>query len=183
MSVDVFSSRPRRTAAAITLAVGALVSVSAGAGAVTAREARSAHEIASTISRVEVIARAASWVTQGVPYSQTRWWTDRHGTYRQDCSGYVAMAWDLDTRTNYWTGNLATVSYRIASSALQSGDILLLPGDHTVIFAGWADAARTRFNLYEQFRPGYAARYVAGASLSGYLDRGFGAYRYRGIRS
>lgn len=183
MSVNVLFSRPRRAAAAVALALAALVSISAGAGAVAGRETHSAQGVASTISRVEVIARAASWVTQGVPYSQTRWWTDSHGTYRQDCSGYVAMAWALDPGINYWTGNLATVSYRIAPSDLRSGDILLLPGDHTVIFAGWADGARTTFNLYEQFRPGYTARHVAGASLSSYLDRGYGAYRYRGISS
>ena len=132
MSVDVSSSRPRRAAAAIALAVSALVSVTAAAGAV-APAGRSAVEIPPTISRVEVLARAASWVAQGVPYSQTRWWTDRHGTYRQDCSGYVAMAWDLDPGTNYWTGNLATVADRIASSDLRPGDILLRPGDHTLI--------------------------------------------------
>ncbi len=180
MSVGLFSSRPRRAAAAIALCLGTLVPVSAVAGAV-APGAGSGVEVASTVSRAEVIARAASWVSQGVPYSQTRWWTDRHGTYRQDCSGYVAMAWGLDPGTNYWTGNLATVSERIAPSDLRAGDILLRSGDHTVIFAGWADAAGTTFNLYEQFRPGYSARYVTGASLSSYLGRGYVAYRYHGI--
>lgn len=181
MSLEVMSSR-RRQAAALVLVAASLVSVSAAAGA-AAPNGSSTAMVTSTISRVEVITRAASWVTQGVPYSQTRWWTDKHGTYRQDCSGYVAMAWGLSQGTNYWTGNLATVSYRIASSDLHAGDILLLPGDHTVIFAGWSDAAHTTFNLYEQFRPGYTARYVSGASLAGYLNRGFAAHRYRGIGS
>jgi cell wall-associated NlpC family hydrolase len=179
MLPHVLFARPRRTAAAIALSIGALVSVTAGAGAVVQRT--SSHDVASTISRVQVIARAASWVTQGVPYSQTRWWSDGNGSYRQDCSGFVAMAWALDQSTNYWTGNLATVAYRISSSDLRPGDILLRAGDHTVIFAGWADATRTSFNLYEQFRPGYSARYVSDASLSSYLGRGFGPYRYRGI--
>jgi hypothetical protein len=93
------------------------------------------------------------------------------------------MAWGLDAATNYWTGNLATVSFRIPASDLRAGDILLRPGDHTVIFAGWADAERTSFNLYEQYRPGYSARYVSGTSLAGYLERGYGAHRYRGITS
>lgn len=40
MSVNVLSSRPRRAAAAIVLSIGALVSVTAGAGAVDARGQR-----------------------------------------------------------------------------------------------------------------------------------------------
>jgi hypothetical protein len=131
-----------------------------------------------TITRDEVIGRAVSWVLQQVPYSQTSWWSDSNGTYRQDCSGYVSMAWNLNQRTNYWTGNLASVSHRIATSALKPGDILLLPRSHVVIFAGWGDSARTRFHLYEEYSRGKPARYVTNASLSYYLNRGYGAYRY-----
>ena len=132
----------------------------------------------AAITREQVIARAVTWVVQAVPYSQTSWWTDKNGTYRQDCSGYVSMAWALDQRTNYWTGNLATVSKRIASAALQPGDVLLLPRHHVVLFAGWANSARTKFNLYEEYSRGKPARYLVNASLSYYLDRGYGAYRY-----
>lgn len=131
-----------------------------------------------TITRDEVIGRAVSWILQGVPYSQTSWWTDSNGTYRQDCSGYVSMAWNLNQRVNYWTGNLANVSHRIASSALQPGDILLLPRSHVVLFAGWANSARTKFHLYEEYSRGKPARYVTNADLSYYLNRGYGAYRY-----
>lgn len=133
------------------------------------------------ISRPEVITRSISWVTQKVPYSQSRWWTDANGTYRQDCSGMVSMAWHLSQRTNYWTGNLATVSYRIPSDSLKPGDILLRPRQHTLIFAGWADEAHTSFNLYEEYGTGHPARYALNASLAHYLDRGFGTYRYDNI--
>jgi hypothetical protein len=135
-----------------------------------------------TITRAEVIARAVSWVSQAVPYSQSRWWTDLNGTFRQDCSGYVSMAWRTDQRINYWTGNLGTVSDRIASASMQPGDILLLPGKHTTIFAGWANTSKTKFHLFEEYRTGYPARFVRNASLSYYLDRGYGSYRYDGIR-
>lgn len=135
-----------------------------------------------TITRPEVIARAVSWVTQQVPYSQVRWWTDLNGTYRQDCSGYVSMVWRTDQRVNYWTGNLATVSNRIPSSTMQPGDVLLLPGKHTLIFLGWANESKTKFHLFEEYRTGTPARFVKNASLSYYLDRGYGAYRYDGIR-
>lgn len=135
-----------------------------------------------TITRPEVIARAVSWVTQGVPYSQSRWWTDVNGSYRQDCSGYVAMVWRADQRINYWTGNLGTISDRIPSSTMRPGDILLLPGKHTVIFLGWANHQKTKFHLFEEYRTGYPARFVRNASLSYYLSRGYGAYEYDGIR-
>ncbi|GAA0623038.1 hypothetical protein GCM10009547_27570 [Sporichthya brevicatena] len=130
------------------------------------------------ITRDEVIGRAVSWVLQQVPYSQTSWWTDSNGTYRQDCSGYVSMAWNLNQRINYWTGNLASVSHRIATKSLKPGDILLLPRSHVVIFAGWANSAKTKFHLYEEYSRGKPARYLTGADLSYYLNRGYGAYRY-----
>ena len=135
-----------------------------------------------TITRPEAIARAVSWVTQGVMYSQSRWWTDLNGSFRQDCSGYVAMAWRTDQRINYWTGNLGTISGRIPSSSLQPGDILLLPGKHTVIFAGWANGQRTKFHLFEEYRTGTPARFLRNASLSYYLDRGYGSHKYDGMR-
>ncbi len=135
-------------------------------------------DTSGSITRDQVIARAVSWVLQGVPYSQTSWWSDSNGTYRQDCSGYVSMAWNLNQRTNYWTGNLATVSHRIATSSLKMGDILLLPRSHVVIFAGWANSAKTKFHLFEEYSRGKPARYLTGADLSYYTGRGYGAYRY-----
>jgi hypothetical protein len=116
-----------------------------------------------------------------VPYSQVAWWTDGNGTYRQDCSGYVSMAWHLDENVNYWTGNLHLVSRPIHGDQLKAGDILLSSRDHTVIFAGWSDRAQRTFSLYEQARPGLVARYVTGASLASYLSQGFVPYRYNGI--
>ncbi|MBA3744611.1 hypothetical protein [Sporichthya sp.] len=135
-----------------------------------------------TISRAEAIIRAISWVTQKVPYSQSRWWTDPSGTFRQDCSGFVAMAWRTDQRINYWTGNLGRISDRIPSTALKPGDVLNLPGKHVVIFAGWNDAAKTRLQLFEQYKTGTTPRFVRNAPLRYYLDRGYGAYKYQGMR-
>lgn len=129
------------------------------------------------ISRAEVIQRAAQWVIEGVPYSQTSWWTNTLGTYRQDCSGYVSMAWRLDQRANYWTGNLGTVAHPIPATDLQPGDILL-SSPHTVIFAGWDDVSHQRFSLYEQPRPGQTARYTRNAAYAHYASRGFVPYRY-----
>ncbi|MER7577520.1 hypothetical protein [Streptomyces sp. NPDC126514] len=129
------------------------------------------------ISRTEVLQRAAQWVIEGVPYSQTSWWTNTLGTYRQDCSGYVSMAWRLDQRSNYWTGNLGTVAHPVPATDLQPGDILL-SSPHTVIFAGWDDDSHQRFSLYEQPRPGHTARYTRNAAYAHYASRGFVPYRY-----
>lgn len=132
------------------------------------------------ITRAQIIQRALAWISQQVPYSQTSWWVDSEGSYRQDCSGYVSMAWGLDQAIDFWTGNLDTVSHSIPGAQLLPGDILL-SSTHTVLFAGWADSAHTTFDFYEESHPGTVAHYVTGASLSGYLDAGFVPYRYDGV--
>lgn len=133
-----------------------------------------------TITRAEIITRALNWLAEKVPYSQTEWWTDANGTYRQDCSGYVSMAWDLNQNIDFWTGNLNTVSHTIDPSQLLPGDNLMSV-EHTIIFAGWANAAHTTFNFYEEAHPGTFARYVVDAPLTDYTDQGFAAFRYDGV--
>ncbi len=141
----------------------------------------SSTAVMQPISRGAVLRRAQQWVLEGVPYSQSAWWTDALGTYRQDCSGYMSMAWHLDQRVNFWTGNLAVVSHPIQVSELQPGDILLSSG-HTVLFAGWSNSAHTAFNMYEESHPGTRAHFVKGASYLYYAVGGFVPYRYNLIQ-
>lgn len=133
-----------------------------------------------SITRAQILLRAQRWVNEQVPYSQSAWWPDVNGIYRQDCSGYVSMAWALDQTVDFWTGNLNTVSHTIDGSQLLPGDILLSQ-EHTVLFAGWADAAHTLFNYYEESHTGTNARYVVDAPLSEFLSNGFAAFRYDGV--
>ena len=133
-----------------------------------------------SISRAEILRRAQNWVNEQVPYSESAWWTDSDGTYRQDCSGYVSMAWDLDQSIDFWTGNLNTVSHTIAAAELQPGDILLSE-PHTVLFAGWANSAHTEFDYYEESHPGTVAHFVVDAPISAFLDSGFVPFRYDGV--
>ncbi len=106
----------------------------------------------------EAIERAQSWAEAGVGYSGSNYYTNEYGSYRTDCSGYVSMAWGLGS--SYTTVTLPSVSYPIAKDALEPGDILNnpLPGTsgHVVLFAGWADAAKTRYFAYEESPSGGA---------------------------
>ncbi|MGW3969507.1 peptidoglycan-binding protein [Streptomyces ardesiacus] len=133
------------------------------------------------ITRTEIVDRARTWVAAKVPYSMTAYWSDG---YRQDCSGFVSMAWKLPA--NEWTGSLATVADRITKDELQPGDILLFHnaadpenGSHVVIFGGWTDGTRTAYTAYEQTPPHTRTRetpYAYWTNSGKYLP-----YRYKGV--
>ncbi|MER8116313.1 peptidoglycan-binding protein [Streptomyces sp. NPDC094031] len=132
-------------------------------------------------TRDAIIKRAKSWVTAKVPYSLGRYWTDG---YRQDCSGYVSMAWGLNS--NQWTGSLAKYGVKIKKSQLQPGDMLLYHntanpqnGSHVVIFGGWTDSAHTHYKVYEQTPPHTRSRttpYPYWSHAGKYVP-----YRYKGL--
>jgi hypothetical protein len=135
------------------------------------------------ITRTDIIERAKTWVTAKVPYSMTAYWSDG---YRQDCSGYVSMAWNLPT--NEWTGSLGAFADRITKEELQPGDILLFhntsdpqAGSHVVIFGGWTDDKHTSYTAYEQTPPHtrkMATPYAYWSNSAKYLP-----YRYKGVTS
>ncbi|GAA2337633.1 peptidoglycan-binding protein [Streptomyces kunmingensis] len=136
-----------------------------------------------TTTRASIINRAKTWVAAKVPYDMNKFWKDG---YRQDCSGYVSMAWDLPG--NEWTGSLAAFGTRITKAELQPGDILLFhnpanpeKGSHVTIFGGWTDYTRSSYIAYEQTRPGtrrQSTPYAYWSNSSRYL-----AYRYKGVRA
>ncbi|GAB7108649.1 hypothetical protein JCM4814A_69630 [Streptomyces phaeofaciens JCM 4814] len=132
-------------------------------------------------TRAEIIRRAKEWVARQVPYSMTAYWSDG---YRQDCSGFVSMAWNLPG--NEWTGSLGQYGTRISQEELQPGDILLFhnptdpqKGSHVVIFGGWTDYTHTYYLAYEQTRPAtrrQATPYAYWSQSEGYVP-----YRYKGV--
>ncbi|MFD8568203.1 peptidoglycan-binding protein [Streptomyces sp. NPDC057694] len=134
-------------------------------------------------TRSAIINRAKIWVTAKVPYSMDKYYKDG---YRQDCSGFVSMAWDLPG--NEWTGSLAAFGTRITKAQLQPGDILLFhnpsdpeKGSHVTIFGGWTDYTRSYYIAYEQTRPGtrkQSTPYAYWSNSSKYL-----AYRYKGVKA
>ncbi|MER5729461.1 peptidoglycan-binding protein [Streptomyces sp. NPDC002138] len=112
-------------------------------------------KVRQRIDRTTIINRAKVWLKAEVPYSMELYWTDG---YRQDCSGYVSMAWNLGT--NEWTGSLDKFATRITKDELLPGDMLLFhnpddpnQGSHVTLFGGWVDETRTHYIAYEQTRP------------------------------
>jgi cell wall-associated NlpC family hydrolase len=109
-----------------------------------------------TLTRDEVLTRARSWLSVGIPYSQSRCYHNQYGDYRTDCSGFVSMAWGLGgSGSAFWTGNLLDRSYGISRADLKPGDALLRhTGDpsenHVALFVAWADSAHTQPNVIEQ---------------------------------
>ncbi|MER6097080.1 peptidoglycan-binding protein [Streptomyces sp. NPDC001728] len=134
-------------------------------------------------TRADIINRAKLWVAAQVPYSMEKYWSDG---YRQDCSGYISMAWNL--RSNEWTGSLDRFADRIDRTELQPGDILLFHnpanptrGSHVTIFGGWTDYTHTSYVAYEQAKP----RTRKQATPMAYWENSsrYVAYRYKGVVS
>ncbi|GGL71265.1 membrane protein [Streptomyces fumigatiscleroticus] len=138
---------------------------------------------AAGITRAEIIKRAKTWVAAKVPYSMKKYWSDG---YRQDCSGYVSMAWHLPE--NEWTGSLGQFGVRITKEELQPGDILLFhnttdpeKGSHVVIFGGWTDYTHTHYTAYEQTPP-HTRRKATPYAYWSNSDR-FLPFRYKNVVS
>ncbi|KOU66441.1 membrane protein [Streptomyces sp. MMG1533] len=142
---------------------------------------RPAPAKAPTTTRADIVKRAKEWVAAKVPYSMTGYWSDG---YRQDCSGFVSMAWNLPG--NEWTGSLDQYGVRIAKDDLQPGDILLFhnpadpeDGSHVVIFGGWTDYTHTYYIAYEETRP-HARRQSTPYAYWSHSGQ-YVAYRYKGV--
>ncbi|MEH0403264.1 peptidoglycan-binding protein [Streptomyces sp. NPDC047804] len=136
-----------------------------------------------TTTRTDIISRAQKWVTAKVPYDMAAYWSDG---YRQDCSGFVSMAWNLGT--NEWTGSLAAFGTKIARADLEPGDILLFHnladpsvGSHVTVFGGWTDHTHTHYLAYEQTSP--HARKATTPMAYWSNSSKYVAYRYKGIVS
>ncbi|SED07792.1 Peptidoglycan-binding (PGRP) domain of peptidoglycan hydrolases-containing protein [Streptomyces sp. 2231.1] len=134
-----------------------------------------------TTTRTEIINRAKIWVAAQVPYSMTSYWSDG---YRQDCSGYVSMAWGLPN--NEWTGSLGSFGVKIKKEELQPGDMLLYhnpdnpeSGSHVVLFGGWTDFTHTYYTVYEQTPP-HTRRQTTPYPYWSHADK-YVPYRYKGV--
>jgi hypothetical protein len=108
--------------------------------------------LASTTSaRRNAITRGFTWYDDEIEYSQSAW----HEGYRTDCSGFVAMSWQL--------GSSPTTADFISDGSKWSGlgDLEeLQPADaivrrsngagHIVMFLGWDDSSHSKACVLEQ---------------------------------
>jgi hypothetical protein len=135
----------------------------------------------TSIARDHAMARANDWLTRHVPYNQGACASDPEfvgKTYREDCSGYVSMAWGLPS--SKVVSEFAAISTRLSSwSQLQPGDALVSPDgtSHIVLFAGWTDTAHTKFTVWHE------ANTARGTVVdnSGTWLNGYVGYRYNHI--
>jgi hypothetical protein len=101
-----------------------------------------------------IIDRALSWVDANVMYSQVQFTNG----WRQDCSGFVSMSWKLvDTKPGLVTWTMHERSHPIQWHELRSGDALNIPHHHVMLFAGWADKAKTKICAIEEYATGHPA--------------------------
>lgn len=168
--------------ATVTTVVGAgqLLSAQPAAAVSATTSAQHASYHRAVTSRTEIVQRAQHWVDRGVRYSMSSYYEG----YRQDCSGFVSMAWGLSG--SQWTGSLASYGIRVGKDALQPGDILLYHnaanptyGSHVVLFGGWSNTARTKYVAYELTKP-HALRRVTPFPYWNHTS-GYVAYRSRAV--
>ncbi|GIG62272.1 hypothetical protein Lfu02_66440 [Longispora fulva] len=108
-----------------------------------------------THTGAQILARGKLWITEKVPYSQTNCHKNVNGTYRQDCSGFVSMAWGL--KDSHWTGNILDVSKKISKSSMKPGDAFWVHNSshqHMGLFVKWVGAAGGAAIVYEESSSG-----------------------------
>ncbi|MFE3559547.1 hypothetical protein ACFXKW_32535 [Streptomyces sp. NPDC059193] len=136
------------------------------------------------VTREQVIARARHWVDETVPYSQVHWWKDgaTGGSYRQDCSGFVSMAWQLKESLTTWS--LPAVADKLSGfDQLEAGDALNYSAAHAILFGGWTDKAKGDFVYYSQSRSGRPARKdkanIHDRKIAGHPRNAYAPLRYK----
>ncbi|MEU2872144.1 VCBS repeat-containing protein [Streptomyces olivoreticuli] len=180
--MSTFAAKLKKTTTATLVAAAAVTGLGITGPAAAPAHAAGTSAVGGEITTAEVMSRAQYWVDHGVPYSQSDYDPDPQGrNYRQDCSGFVSMAWHLNTSLTTWT--LPQVATRLSSlDELQPGDMLDNIDSHVVLFGGWADAGRTTAKVWEEAHPGTTARVNSSYYTRSYINsHGFRPYRYTKI--
>jgi hypothetical protein len=159
--------------------------------------AHATSTVGGQISPGEMISRAQYWVTNNVPYTESgATAADPEGTqYREDCSGFVSMAWGLPTFTDpapYDFTNVdgtpnATYDKGIgAFSNLQQGDAMAYPHQHIFLFDQWTNKSTGDFTYYAESNPsdpthGPTPANINDAMLEGWASSGYVGLRYNNV--
>ncbi|MFJ5925004.1 Ig-like domain-containing protein [Kitasatospora sp. NPDC092948] len=184
-----------RSLAGLTAAALGSVALT-GLGTRFAPPAFASSTVNGPISAAEILSRAQSWVNEAVPYNQGAFKTDANGTYREDCSGFVSMAWHLDqslivtTGGPYFTtadgkGNplYDTPTGSVGDlTGLQPGDAVAYPGQHIFLFAGWTNKATGDFTYYAESNPSHPTHGPTSANIHSSTIEGWPTSGYVGLR-
>ncbi|GAA4833339.1 hypothetical protein [Kitasatospora terrestris] len=174
-----------RTALATAIAASGIIAGTA----FTTGSAHAASSVGGTISRDEVLTRANDWYNRQVPYDQQAWTTDLGGkNYRQDCSGFVSMAWHLNNSETTDTLDVRSLTTRIALTDLQPGDALDNDphdgnspyGSHIVLFDHWIDKSSGQFAFISEANSNDDMTKGTG-TIGGYGNAGYFGLRYNNI--
>ncbi len=104
----------------------------------------------------------------------------RHAT-GIDCSGFVSRCWRLPR--SFSTREFHSICDPVPSwDDLRPGDILNTFNNHVCLFAGWADAARTRLVAYETGIPPHWFVVRHSLAVAELKAKGFTPLRYRRVR-
>ena len=189
------STKTRRSIAGLAVA-GVAVSM------LSISPAHATSSIGGPISPSEMMSRAQYWVNNNVPYTESgATAADPEGTqYREDCSGFVSMAWHLNTSlivtdpapydfTNVdGTPNTAYDTGIGAFSNLQQGDAMAYPHQHIFLFNQWTNKANGDFTYYAESNPndpthGPTPANINDANLEGWPKSGYVGLRYNNVTS
>jgi hypothetical protein len=159
MSASITRSKKSVFATAIATAVAALAAgtlsvLPAHAATVGSETPTSIGAIGSSLggslTRAQILQRGVDWVNAAVPYndSTAQGWSDSTvgGPYREDCSGFVSMAWGLTASLTSQT--LPSVATVIPTSQLQPGDALDYTAEHAILFDQWVNQSAGTFDYY-----------------------------------
>lgn len=177
-------------------AAAGLATAAATAGLMcVAPAAHATSSVGGPISGAEMMSRAQYWVNQHVPYNQLAYAADPQGrSYREDCSGFVSMAWHLGTSlvvtdpapydfTNAdGTPNTAYDKGIGSFSNLQQGDAMAYPHEHIWLFDQWTDKANGDFTYYAESNPGDPTHGPTSANINSSTLEGWPRSGYVGLR-
>jgi hypothetical protein len=98
-----------------------------------------------------------------------------------DCSGFISRCWKLPR--SYSTRELPALCEQVTDLALlKPGDIFNTHNSHVVLFAGWIDAERKELTFFEAGSNPQWKVQLQRAPLSFLLEKGYTAWRYRGMQ-
>ncbi|HET6406341.1 MAG TPA: hypothetical protein VFG14_00555 [Chthoniobacteraceae bacterium] len=98
-----------------------------------------------------------------------------------DCSGFISRCWKLPR--SFSTRELPGLCEPVPDLAsLKPGDIFNTHNAHVVLFAGWTNPERTELLFYEAGSNPEWRVALQKAQLSFLLDKGYTAWRYRGMK-